>query len=97
MSDMKREAAATVREHGFVVRERAQVEIKGMTQLISFDEASVQLATTSGSMTVEGSELHVNILDVKEGTVLVDGHIDSVYYTDTEQTRKRTLMGRLWH
>ena len=97
MIDSKKDGAPLPKEHGFAVRGRAHVEIKGMTELISFDENSVQLSTTSGNMTVEGSELHVNILDVKEGNVSVDGHIDSIYYTDVEPARKRSLMGRLWH
>ena len=85
-------------EHGFVVRERAHVEIRGMTAVISFDENSVLLSTTSGTMCVEGRELKVNILDVKEGNVTVDGHIDSIYYSDTESNdRSHSFLGRLFH
>jgi sporulation protein YabP len=85
-------------EHGFVVRERAHVEIRGMTEVISFDENSVLLLTTSGTMCVEGSELKVNVLDVKEGNVTVDGHVDSIYYSDAESNdRTHGLFGRLFH
>lgn len=85
-------------EHGFVVRERAHVEIKGMTEVISFDENSVLLATTIGTMCVEGSELKINILDVKEGNITVDGHVDSIYYSDAEPNdRAHSLFGRLFH
>ena len=84
--------------HCFVVEERAHVEIKGMTEVISFDENSVLLATTGGNMCVEGRELKVNVLDVKEGNVTVDGHVDSVYYSDVEpDDRSRGLLGRLFH
>ena len=85
-------------EHGFVVRERAHVEIHGMTEVISFDENSVLLATTGGNMCVEGRGLRVNILDVKEGNVTVDGHIDSIYYSDAEpDDRSHGFLGRLFH
>lgn len=85
-------------EHGFAVKARAHVEIRGMTEVISFDENSVLLATTSGNMTVEGSGLKVNVLDVKEGIVSVDGHIDSVYYSNANDTdRPRGWFGRLIH
>ncbi len=88
----------TSSEHGFIVRERAHVEIRGMTEVLSFDEMNVALATTSGDMLIEGRELRVNVLDVKEGTVTVDGHIDSIYYRDND-TREpsRGLLGRLFH
>ena len=85
-------------EHGFIVKERAHVEIRGMTEVLSFDESSVSLATTSGSMMIEGRELRVGVLDVKEGTVTVDGHIDSIYYQDSEPNdTSRGLFGRLFH
>ena len=85
-------------EHGFIVKDRAHVEIRGMTEVISFDENNVMLATTSGDMTIEGNGLRVSVLDVKEGVVSVDGHVDSIYYTDVGNAdRSRGLFGRLLH
>lgn len=96
MSEQEREQLQ--REHGFIVKERAHVEIRGMLEVISFDEATVVLMTTGGSMSIEGSELRVNVLNVKEGTVTVDGHIDSIYYSDTVgNSSGRGLLGRLFH
>ena len=93
--NMKKE---TPSEHGFIVRERAHVEIRGMTEVLSFDEMSVSLATTSGDMLIEGRDLRVGVLDVKEGTVTVDGHIDSIYYRDSDtRDASRGLLGRLFH
>ena len=98
MGDMMREDREAVKaEHGFIVRARAHVEIRGMTEVISFDENNVMLATTSGRMTIEGRELRVNILDVREGNVTVDGHIDSIYYPDEEPSdRPHSLFGRIF-
>jgi sporulation protein YabP len=93
--NMRKETSS---EHGFIVRERAHVEIRGMTEVLSFDEMNVALATTSGDMLIEGRELRVNVLDVKEGTVTVDGHIDSIYYRDNDiREPSRGLLGRLFH
>jgi sporulation protein YabP len=98
MSDLIRENRENVKaEHGFIVRARAHVEIRGMTEVLSFDENTVMLATTSGKMTIEGRELRVNILDVREGNVTVDGHIDSVYYPDDGPSdRPTSLFGRIF-
>ena len=83
--------------HTFAVNERTHVEIRGMTEVISFDENAVVLATTSGNMSIEGSGLKVNILDVKEGNVSVDGHIDCIYYFDpTSKQVTRGWFGRLF-
>ena len=83
--------------HAFAVNERTHVEIRGMTEVISFDENAVVLSTTSGNMSIEGSGLKVNILDVKEGNVSVDGHIDCIYYFDpTSKQVTRGWFGRLF-
>ena len=84
--------------HDFAVSERAHVEIRGMTEVISFDENAVVLATTGGNMSIEGTGLRVNILDEKEGNVSVDGHIDCIYYFDpTSKQITRGWFGRLFH
>jgi sporulation protein YabP len=84
--------------HAVAVNERTHVEIRGMTEVISFDENAVVLATTGGNMSIEGSGLKVNILDVKEGNISVDGHIDCVYYFDpTSKQVTRGWFGRLFH
>jgi hypothetical protein len=58
----------------------------------------VVLATTGGNMSIEGSGLRVNILDVKEGNVSVDGHVDCIYYFDpTSKQITRGWFGRLFH
>ena len=101
MSDMMRQDAKSApkpMEHGFLVRERAHVEIHGMTEVIRFDESCVVLATTGGRMVIEGRELRVGELDVKEGNIAVDGNVDSVYYPDaTPDERPQGLFGRLFH
>lgn len=99
MSDLMRDTPKEQHpEHGFIVRERAHVEIRGMTDVISFDENSIVLATTGGRMMIEGRELRVGELDVKEGNVVVDGHIDSIYYPDAEpDDRSHGWFGRLFH
>lgn len=95
MSEIKKEPMPP--EHAFVVRERAHVEIKGITEVLSFDETNVSLSTTSGHMLIDGSGLHVNVLDIREGTVTVDGHIDSIYYSDPSSTDSpRGFFGRLF-
>ena len=96
MNEIRKDAPAA--QHSFVVQERAHVEIRGMTEVISFDENTVTLATTGGNMCIEGSELRVNVLDVKEGTVMVDGHIDSIGYTDIAASgTSRGFFERLLH
>ena len=95
--NLRHDAATGKTEHAFEVKERTHVEIHGMTEVISFDETAVVLATTGGNMSIEGSGLRINILDVKEGNVSVDGHIDCIYYFDpTSRQVTKGWFGRVF-
>jgi sporulation protein YabP len=84
--------------HRLTLDERQKLTVTGVAEVVSFDENAVVLATTSGNMSIEGSGLKVNILDVKEGNVSVDGHIDCIYYFDpTSKQITRGWFGRLFH
>ena len=81
--------------HTFEVNERAHVEIRGMTEVISFDEAAVSLKTVCGEMTVEGEGLHIGVLDTERGLVALEGtSIDGIFYLRADGGEKKGLFGR---
>ena len=85
-------------EHAFSLRQRESMEISGVTDVVSFDEQSVVLDTTCGNMSLDGEGLHVQVLNLEEGIVTVNGRIDSVEYFDVAgaQNEKRGLWGKLF-
>ncbi len=76
---------------------RETLEIAGVTDVVSFDERAVVLATTAGSMTVDGAQLHIHLLDTDAGQVALNGRIDAITYYDAESGEKRSgLLGKLF-
>lgn len=71
-------------EHSLSLKCRESLEVRGVTDVISFDEQAVVLRTVCGTMTVEGSSLHIHVLSMEEGIVTMDGRIDALSYEDTE-------------
>ena len=76
------------KNHGVLIRARAHLEITAVTDVISFDEDSVNLETEMGEMLIDGENLHVGTLDTQKGVVVIDGRINGLYYR-TEQPRKK--------
>ena len=72
------------REHGFTMKGRETLDVYGVTDVLRFDEEGVVLSTVCGTLTVEGTSLHVKALDPGQGTAAVEGRIDAVVYTDGE-------------
>ena len=71
-----------------VLRDRNLLEVRGVTDVVRFDEESVVLSTVCGTLTVEGASLHVQVLNLEQGTVTVDGRVDSLLYFDAEPAGK---------
>ena len=69
--------------HGgtLVLRDRTKLELDGVQDVASFDEAAVLLQTTLGGMTIEGSGLHITRLDLEKGLLTVEGQLCGVFYT----------------
>ncbi|MBQ1229901.1 MAG: sporulation protein YabP [Clostridia bacterium] len=78
---------------------RESMEVRGVVDVISFDEQAVILRTVCGTMTVEGSSLHIHVLSMEEGIVTMDGKIDAVSYEETgesDSNEKNGFFGKLF-
>jgi sporulation protein YabP len=81
------------------LRDRAQLEIRGVSDVDRFDEESVVLSTVCGTLTVEGSELHIQVLNLEQGIVTLSGKVDALLYFDgktSEKDEKRGFLGKLF-
>ena len=86
----------TAKSHLLTVSERADVQITGVVEVISFDESLVLLKTTAGDLAIEGSALRVNVLDVEGGRLAVTGALSALYYSDKQDGGRRGRRG-LFH
>ena len=80
--------------HAFSSRGREGIEISGVLDVISFDEAGILTETLCGSMAIEGEGLHITVLNISDGKIAVEGRIGAVYYFEEKQKRKKGLFGK---
>lgn len=80
-------------EHRVTVRDREGAEISGVTDVISFDEQTVMLDTVCGKLAIEGASLHIHVLDIAQGTVVMDGRVDALTYYQAENKEKDSTAG----
>ncbi len=90
---MERREKDVVLPHQLILQDRAKLELTGVTQVEHFDENSVQCYTGMGMLRIRGSQLRVFRLDIDGTTLSVEGHIESLSYTDV---RKGGLLSRLF-
>ena len=81
-------------DHSFSSKNREGLDIRGVIDVVSFDDKGIALETQCGSMAIEGEELHITVLNITDGCVAVEGKINGLYYFDSSAKQKKGLFGR---
>ena len=68
--------------------QKNKASISGVEDVESFDEETVIVYTTMGTLTLKGSEFRINKLNVECGELVVEGEIDGLEYSDRNAHEK---------
>lgn len=80
-----------------ILENRKKLALTGVIEVISFDEEKILLNTKLGALTIKGSGLKMNKLDVQNGDVIIVGDICYIVYSGKEAKReKESIIGRLF-
>ncbi len=71
--------------HKLQLVERKQLTMTGVTEVISFDDATVVLQTSLGTLVVQGQELQLKNLSLEGGQVSVSGTVSALIYEEPRQ------------
>lgn len=82
------------RGHTLTARDRGQITVSGVTEVVSFDETNVRLVTTCGILNLEGEELRIHTLNTADGAVAVTGRLNGVLYEEPDAPAERPRKAR---
>ena len=68
--------------HKLLLDERRQLTVSGVTEVVSFDDSTVVLQTSLGTLIVQGRELQLKTLSLEGGQVAVDGTVTALVYEE---------------
>ncbi len=68
--------------HDLQLKERKSLTMTGVTEVVSFDESTVVLQTSLGTLVVQGQELHLKTLSLEGGQVAVEGTVTALTYEE---------------
>lgn len=72
--------------HQLQLKERRNLTMNGVTEVVSFEETAVVLQTSLGTLIVQGQGLQLKTLSLDGGQVAVDGDISALVYEEPRQT-----------
>ena len=82
------------RKQVLTLKNRENLSLDGVLEVVSFDEGAVVLKTALGRLTVEGEGLHVTKLLLDCGEVSLEGKIRGMYYDDTREGGRTSFFRR---
>ena len=68
--------------HHILLEGREQLPVSGVEEVESFDETTIVMSTSKGSLVVRGEDLHIVKLSLDGGDLKVEGSVDSLTYED---------------
>ena len=69
-------------DHHVILEGRESLSVSGVEEVESFDEATIVMRTSQGSLVVRGEDLHIQKLSLDGGDLRVEGMVDSLTYED---------------
>ena len=72
--------------HKLTLNQREDLNLTGVTEVVSFDDSSVILKTHLGTLSVLGDNLVLKTLSVEGGQVAVSGHVSALQYEEPRAT-----------
>ena len=89
--DYKKENSDLIKKSNVFLENRKKVSITGVFEVLSFDEDKVLLNTVLKKLEIEGNNLKISKLDLKNGEVSISGSIhECKYLEDTKQKKVKT-------
>ena len=82
--------------HGVIMEGREKLSVSGVEDMESFDETSVVLYTSKGTLVIRGAGLHIEKLSIDGGELTVQGRIDSMSYEDDKPQSGGGFLSRLF-
>jgi sporulation protein YabP len=68
--------------HELSLKERRELTMTGVTEVVSFEEHAVVLRTALGTLIVQGRDLQLKTLSLEGGQVAVEGSISALIYEE---------------
>ncbi len=75
--------AENSRIHNIILEKRSRLNMTGISEVVAFEEETIQLKTEMGELTVKGEGLRIGAFSASLGDISIEGEvISALVYTD---------------
>ena len=77
--------------HSLQLENRHGLKMTGVTDVEAFDEECVTVYTDYGCLSISGSALHIDELNIKNGVLQISGEVSALVYSSKKSKEKGFL------
>lgn len=79
-----------------VMEDRSKLSLSGVRRVQAFDPKEILLETVLGTLSIKGDQLSIKQLDLHNGNVEIEGHVDVVAYQKHQDGTRSTIWNRIF-
>lgn len=77
--------------HSLQLENRNGLKMTGVTDVEAFDEECITVYTDYGCLSISGSALHIDELNIKNGVLQISGEVSALVYSSKKSKEKGFL------
>lgn len=82
--------------HTLTLINRNRLDVTGVSDVLSFDDANITVTTSLGTMAIEGKQLHIVNLSIDRGELSVEGSVSGIIYYESASKDKSGFWARVF-
>lgn len=79
----------TAKNHTLMLENRGKLSLTGVEDVSGFNEETINIKTSCGTLVLKGERLHIDKLNLETGDVSVDGKINALQYLGSDVSRSK--------
>ncbi len=80
---------AKTKKHTVMLDSRSKLVMTGAEDVNGFNEETVSVKTSCGTMIIKGENLHIDKLNLETGDITIDGKICAMQYFGSDGSRSK--------
>lgn len=76
-------------KHDVLIKSRQRMEMTGVCDVSSFDEAEIVVQTVSSGVSIEGENLKIEKFNSENGELILNGSINGMFYYEKKPPKKK--------
>ena len=82
--------------HNIIMEDRKKISLSGVVDIHSFDDELILTETQCGILTIKGSDLKMNKLNLENNELIIEGQIAAIAYSDINNAKKSGFMNKIF-